>query len=163
MCLQTCSYFPLIVRGQRAGSHARPQGVDRGMPSQGGSTEWWYLYLMKCREPTVGYPPRSLIICVMSTLTGQTKTPTHTPLLLYSCLVFLIDSLGRERSLLQTPHQYTVFYFLTFVSRHVSNILCVIILFRQARQNRNPSGAQGVQRALDSGRRPSDGVLQTQA
>jgi len=56
-----------------AGSHARLQAVDRGMPSQGISTEWCYLYLIKCYEPTVGYPPpfRSLIILVMSTVTGQ--------------------------------------------------------------------------------------------
>jgi len=51
-----------------AGSHACHLAVDRGMPSQGGSTELWYLYLIKCREPTVGYP-RSLIIFAMSTAT----------------------------------------------------------------------------------------------
>jgi len=54
-----------------AGSHAHPLAVDRGMPSQGGSTEWWYLYLIKFREPTVReIPPRSLIIFVMSTATS---------------------------------------------------------------------------------------------
>jgi len=43
---------------QRAGPHLQLV-ADRGMPLHGCSTEWWYLYLIKCHEPTVGYPPPS--------------------------------------------------------------------------------------------------------
>jgi len=57
-----------------AGSHARPQAMDRGMPSQGYSTEWWYLYLIKCPEPTVGYPPVTNRLCYAY---SDCKTPTH--------------------------------------------------------------------------------------
>jgi len=44
----------IISRGQRARPGNRTLVMYRGMPSQGGSTKWRYLYLIKCREPTVG-------------------------------------------------------------------------------------------------------------
>jgi len=62
-----------------AGSHARPQAVDRGMPSQRGSTESWYLYLIKCHEPTVReIPPVANHLCYVYSDRVNKNPNTHT-------------------------------------------------------------------------------------
>jgi len=64
-------------------SHTRPLVVDRGMPSQGGNTGWWYLYLIKYREPTVGYrrwlaTGATQLLIIFDISSPSSKTPKHT-------------------------------------------------------------------------------------
>jgi len=66
-----------------AGSHARPQAVDRGMPSQGAPNgvamnDGSLLVPNKVPRTNRGVTPCSLIIVVIPTAVAQTKTPTHT-------------------------------------------------------------------------------------